>query len=255
MFINPVSSDCKVINFKDHTQKAQTQRAKASTESGDVFIKNQEQKETHQLSDVNEDMKRMIRDLRSKKSTPKIVADRFIELLKDKRTMAAFQQETALIDTTEPDKIDTRKVESFYRLTYELENKLDDTLKDRNKNPLIFMFLEPFDNAYENYQQRLSEIFDDLDDENFDEDERLSSVDLNALVDIDDENATEEETRGVLTNITQALKDMFKDDPEPSFDISITIGDDYDEAKYINACKNLFKLVTMTRENSQNKDK
>lgn len=249
MFINPISFGNQVIYIKDHTKKAQTPKAQA----GDVFIK--KQKETRQLSDVNEDMKQMIRDLRAKKSTPEIVADRFIELLKDKRTMAAFQQETALIDTTEPDKIDTRKVESFYRLTYELENKLDATLKDRNKNPLIFMFLEPFDNAYENYQQRLSEIFDDLDDENFDEDERLSSVDLNALVDIDDEKATEEETRGVLTNITQALKDMFKDDPEPSFDISITIGDDYDEAKYINACKNLFKLITMTRENSQNKDK
>lgn len=253
MFINPVSFKGEIIFLKDGFKKDSAQKTKAP--SGDVFIKSDSKKEQRTLSDYNEDMKQMIRDLRGKKSTPERVADKFIELLKDKGTMAAFQREISLLDTTPQEEIDTRKVEKFYSLTYELENKLDETLKDRNKNSLIFIFLEPFDNAYENYQQRMSEIFDDLDDEDFDGDERLASVALNALVDIDDPEVSEEETKEVFTNITQALKDMFKDDPEPSFDINITIGEDYDEAKYMNACKNLFKLITMARGNSQQNNK
>ena len=252
MNINPISFGSEIIYLKDHLNKTKTPKAKSAPATSDVFIKSKEQEQKRTLSDVNEDMKQILKDLRGRKTTPENAADKFMALLKDKRTMEAFQQETALLDTTPSEEIDTRKVENFYRLTYQIENKLEATLKNRNKSVLVFMLLEPFDNAYQDYEERCSEIFDDLDEEE-DDDETLSSIDLNTLVEIDDKDVPEEETREVLTNVTQGLKDMFAADPEPEFDISVRIDDEYDEKKFIKACTNLFKLVTMTRENAGKK--
>ena len=247
MYISPVSFKSEIIYLKDHFRKSQPPKAQKS----DVFIKSEEQKCS--LEDCNTYLKGILKDLRSKKSTPESVADKFIALLKDKTTMEAFQKEISLLDTTPAEEIDTKKVEDFYQLTYKLENKLDETLKDRNKNPLIFMFLEPFDDAYLEYEERCGEIFGD--EEEDDEDDQRLVLDLNSLVKIDDEQTDEEETKQVLTHVTEALKNAFEENPEPSFDLDITIDDEYSEEKYLNACKNLFKLVTMTRENAKQKEK
>ena len=247
MQINPISFTGKVIHFNPKTNITYINKRGAQ---GDTFVRNMTDIKAPELNDYNTQLRNILKDLRTKKNTPEQCADRFIEILKDKNLRKAYDREFAKLETTPVEELDISASERFYDLTFNIRHKLDKTLEDRGKNFLITTLMEPYDCLYEDYIVKCDEIFGDEDE---DDDEQRVLI-LNSLVDIDNENTSEEQTKEVITEMTECLKDIFAGDDEAEFNVAIKIDGDYDENKFVNACKNLFKLVTMTRENAKKKD-
>ncbi len=250
MNITPISFSGNIIDFNRISHPHSTIRRT----QGDVFVRSSEEesKETvKSLNEFNDEIEELLKAARKKKISPDSAADSFIKILKNKELLESFESEMKKLDgMKEGDEPEIKPLEDFYALTFKMQNYIDDNVSDRNYAALVSMALTPYDNRYEDYCLRCSEIFGDDED---DEDRKV--LDLSALVDIDREDASDEETKEVLKSITQFLSEEFEKNPEPEFDISIEIGEDYDEKKWINACTNLFKLITMERENSQKCDK
>ncbi len=247
MQITPISFSGNIIKLPTTSQ-----RAPQNAQEGDVFIRNigeDKEKRNKSLSEINDEIDELLKGIRRKKIDPDQAASSFIKILKSKELLAAYEADMRVLEESkEGDEPDIRALEDFYALTFHFQNTLRDNVSDSNSSALVTMALTPYDIRYEDFCFKCSEVFGD------DDVEDVKTFDLNSLVEIDDKDVPEETTREVIKNVTEFLSDEFQKDPEPEFDISIKIGKDYDEKKWVNACTNLFKLITMTRNHAQKSD-
>ena len=247
MQITPISFSGKIIPLPKITRLPQPKS------EGDIFIREitdgKEKPKPRSLSDFNNEIDELLKGVRRKRLDPDKTAEKFIKILKSKELLAAYEADMkVLYDSKEGEEPDIRALEDFYTLTFNLQNALEEKVTNSNSSALVTVALTPFDRRYEDFCVKCTEIFGD------DDVEDVKTLDLSALVEIDDKDVPEETAREVIKNVTEFLGDEFKKDPEPEFDVTIKIDKDYDEKKWLNACTNLFKLISMEREKSQKCD-
>ena len=249
MQITPISFSGKIIPLPRITRLPQPKS------EGDIFIREitdgKEKPKPRSLSDFNNEIDELLKGVRRKRLDPDKTAEKFIKILKSKELLSAYEGDMRVLEAAkEGDEPDIRALEDFYTLTFNLQRSLEDNVTQTNSSALVTVALTPFDRRYEDFCVKCTEVFGDDEDA-----EDVKTLDLSALVEIDDKDVPEETAREVIKNVTEFLSDEFKKDPEPEFDVTIKIDKDYDEKKWLNACTNLFKLITMEREKSQKCDK